>query len=208
MQGHIAKRGNKYSIVIDIGRGPVTKKRRQKRVSGFTSEKKARAAMNEMIVDLNRGTYDEPTNDSFGKYLEDWLKHKEVRVATSTYEHYKSYVDNHIKLALGHHKIQDLKPMTLQEFYDSLLKNNKLSRRSVHHIHRIISNCLNFGVKMGEIKTNVSTVDPIRVPKREQQYWNVDEVNVFVEALCFASNKSRIMQRKIENYASPLFYFY
>src|SRR5690625_4521169 len=139
--------------------------------------------MNEMIVDLNRGTYDEPTNDSFGKYLEDWLKHKEVRVATSTYEHYKSYVDNHIKLALGHHKIQDLKPMTLQEFYDSLLKNSKLSRRSVHHIHRIISNCLNFGVKMGEVKTNVSTViDPIRVPKRDQQYWNVDEVNTFVEA--------------------------
>jgi hypothetical protein len=40
MKGHIEKRGSKYSFVIDIGRDPVTIKRRQKRVSGFTSEKK------------------------------------------------------------------------------------------------------------------------------------------------------------------------
>src|SRR5690625_3154250 len=127
MRGSIQKRGNKYSFVIDIGRDPVTKKRRQKRVSGFTSKKKARKAMNEMINELNKGTYVEPTNETFGKYLDDWLKHKEVRVATSTYEYYKSYVDNHIKPALGHHKTQNLKPMILQEFYDSLLQNSKLS---------------------------------------------------------------------------------
>src|SRR5690625_1706121 len=183
MRGSIQKRGNKYSFVIDIGRDPVTKKRRQKRVSGFTSEKKARAEMNEMIVDLNRGTYVEPTNETFEKYIDDWLNHKEMRVATSTYEHYKSYVNNHIKPSLGHHKMQDLKPMILQEFYDSLLRNSHLSKRSVHHIHRIINNCLNYAVKMGEINTNVSTVvDPIKVPRTEQKYWNVDEVNTFVEA--------------------------
>lgn len=183
MRGHISKRGNKYSFVIDIGRDPVTKKRRQKRVSGFTSEKKARKAMTEMIAEINRGTYVEPTNETFGKYLTDWLNHKEKRVAYSTYRHYKSFIDNHIDPALGHIKIQDLRPMTLQNFYDSLLENNKLSNRSIHHINRIITNCLNFGVKMGEIQTNVaSAVEPVKVPRIEQQYWNVDEVNTFLES--------------------------
>lgn len=183
MRGHISKRGNKYSFVIDIGRDPVTKKRRQKRVSGFTSKKKAREAMTEMIAEINRGTYVEPTNETFGKYLDDWLIHKGKRVAYSTYRHYKSYIDNHIEPALGHIKIQDLRPMLLQNFYDSLLESSKLSNRSIHHIHRIINNCLNFGVKMGEIQTNVAAaIEPVKVPKVEQEYWNVDEVNTFIES--------------------------
>lgn len=136
-----------------------------------------------MIADINRGTYVEPTNETFGKYLSDWLSHKEKRVAYSTYRHYKSYIENHIDPALGHIKIQDLRPMMLQNFYDSLLDDGKLSRRSIHHIHRIITNCLNFGVKMGEIQTNIaSAVEPVKVAKNEQQYWNVDEVNKFLES--------------------------
>lgn len=182
MRGHIAKRGNKYSFVIDIGRDPVTKKRRQKRVSGFTSEKKARKAMVDMMAELNRGTYVEPTNETFGKYLMSWLNHKEKRVAYSTYTHYRSYIINHIEPALGYLKMQDLRPMHLQRFYDALLDKDSLSKRSVHHIHRIITNCLNMAVKMGEIQTNIATVaDPVRVSKIEQRFWNVEEVNNFLE---------------------------
>lgn len=183
MEGHIEKRGKKYSFVVDIGRDPVTKKRKQKRVSGFTSEKKARKAMIDMISDLNNGTYTEPTNATFEKYMTTWLDHKEKRVTYGTYSHYHSYATNHIIPAIGHIKMQDLRPIQLQNFYDSLLADNKLSRRSIHHIHRIISNCLNMAVKMGEIQTNIaSVVEPVKVPKTEQNYWDVDEVNTFIES--------------------------
>lgn len=133
MKGHIEKRGNKYSFVIDIGRDPVTKKRKQKRVSGFTSEKKARAAMNEMIVELNRGGYVEPTTETLGDYLDNWLKHKRKRVVHSTYLHYKGNINNHIKPAIGDIRVHELNARQVQRFYDSFL-DNKLSERSVHHI--------------------------------------------------------------------------
>lgn len=55
MLGHIVKRGKKYSFVIDLGRDPVTKKRKQKRVSGFASQKKARKAMIDKIAEINKG---------------------------------------------------------------------------------------------------------------------------------------------------------
>lgn len=182
MQGHIKKRGNKYSFVIDIGRDPVTKKRKQKRVSGFTSEKKARKAMIDMIADINKGGYVEPTNKRLGEYLDEWLKHKEKRVQYGTYLYYKGYINNHIKPALGSTRMQDLKPMQLQMFYDGLLESDKLSERSIHHIHRIISNALNLGVRMGEVQRNIATaVDPVKVTKKELAYWNVEEVNQFLE---------------------------
>lgn len=183
MRGHIEKRGNKYSFVVDIGRDPVTKKRRQKRVSGFTSERKARKAMIDMISEINNSTYSEPTEKTFGEYMTEWLAHKEKRVTNGTYNHYKTYAVNHIIPGIGHIKMKDLRPRHLQDFYDALLDNTKLSRRSIHHIGRIISNCLNSAVKMHEIQTNVaSVVGAVTVPKTEQMYWDVDEVNKFIES--------------------------
>lgn len=183
MRGHINKRGNKYSFVVDIGRDPVTKKRRQKRMSGFTSEKKARAAMTDMISELNKGLYVEPTNQTFEVHLNQWLSHKKNRVSYGTFTFYDANVRNHIIPALGHIKMQDLRPVHIQDFYDSLLASDTLSRRTVHHIHRIISNCLNMAVRMGELQTNIAAVvEPIRVPRVEQKYWDADEVETFVEA--------------------------
>lgn len=183
MQGRIEKRGNKYSYIIDIGRDPVTKKRKRKRVSGFESERKARKAMIDMMADINKGGYVEPTNKRFNEYLDDWLAHKKNRVAYSTYLHYEGYIKNHIKPALGDNKVQDLKPLQIQLFYDSLLDAGTLSERSIHHIHRIISNALNLGVRLGEIQRNVATaVDPVPVKKKELEYWDIDDVNKFIDS--------------------------
>lgn len=180
MKGHIEKRGNKYSFVIDIGRDPVTKKRKQKRVSGFTSEKKARAAMNEMIVELNRGGYVEPTTETLGDYLDNWLEHKRKRVVHSTYLHYKGNINNHIKPAIGDIRVHELNARQVQRFYDSLL-DNKLSERSVHHIHRILSNALDYGAKLGDINKNVAkAAEPARVRKKEMEYWPIESLSKFI----------------------------
>lgn len=183
MRGSIIKRGNKYSFVIDIGRDPVTKKRKQKRVSGFTSEKKARKAMIDTIAELNKGKYVEPTTLNVSNYLENWLRFKEKRVAHSTYLHYESYIDNHVKPALGNIKVADLTTHQVEEFYDSLLENEVLSPRSIHHIHRILSNAIGRGATIGEIPRNImEAVEPVRVPKNEMKSWSMDEVNTFLKA--------------------------
>lgn len=182
MRGHIRKRGSKYTFVIDIGRDPVTKKRKQKRISGFTSEKKARKAMIDMISQLNKGEYVEPTNDTLGNYLDSWLSHKKKRVAHSTYIHYQSYVLNHIKPALGHIRLFDLNARQIQQFYDSLLEEGSLSQRSMHHIHRILSNAIESGVRIGDIQRNVvKAAAPVKVRKKEMNYWNIETLNRFLE---------------------------
>ena len=182
MQGHIIKRGNKYSFVIDIGRDPITKKRKQKRVSGFTSGKKARKAMIDKIAEINKGNYVEPVNETLEKYLTDWLNGKEKRVSYGTYLHYKSYINKHIIPAIGHIKIADLKPRQIQDFYDALLGQEVLSNRSIHHIHRILSNALESGAKIGDIQRNIAkAVDPASVPKHEMKYWSMEVVHGFLE---------------------------
>ncbi|MBP1917223.1 integrase [Lederbergia galactosidilyticus] len=181
MKGHIVKRGDKYSFVIDIGRDPVTKKRKQKRVSGFTSERKARKAMIDMIAELNKGTYVEPTVKKLGDYLKDWLKFKEKRVVHSTYLHYEGYINNHVIPALGNVKVADLTTRQVESFYESLLDNEVLSPQSIHHIHRILSNAIGRGARIGELPRNImKAVEPVKVPKIEMKYWNMKELNQFL----------------------------
>ncbi|HLS10431.1 site-specific integrase [Lentibacillus sp.] len=182
MKGSIIKRGNKYSFILDIGKDPVTKKRKQKRVSGFTSKKKAQKAMNEMIADLQRGTYIEPSSETLDEYLDRWLQHKKTRVSPSTYEFYASYINNHIKPALGNIKLFDLKPRDVQMFFDGLLEKGDLSKRSIHHIHRILSNALDSGLKAGDIQHNAAkAVEPAKVAKKEMKYWDMDTLRQFID---------------------------
>lgn len=181
MRGSLEKRGNKWSFVIDIGRDPVTKKRRQKRVSGFTSEKQAKREMIKMINELNDGKYVEPTNKNLEQYLTDWLRFKEKRVAYSTFLQYESYTNNHIIPALGHLKVTDLTTAKVEEFYDSLLDNEILAEQSIHHVHRILSNAIKRGQTIGEIPRNVmEAVEPVKVPRNEMEYWDMETLNTFL----------------------------
>lgn len=55
MKGYFRKRGEKWSFTIDIGRDPLTGKRKQKTVSGFKTKKEAERACNELIHQFNTG---------------------------------------------------------------------------------------------------------------------------------------------------------
>lgn len=183
MRGHISKRGSRYSFVIDIGRDPITKKRKQKRVSGFRTKKEAIQAMNKMINELQNGTYVEPSNETLAEFIESWLEHKKTTVSDSTYDFYESYTNNHIVPALGNVKLKDIKPITIQNFYNSLVKNSGLSLHSVAHVQRITRIILNHAVRLKVIRENpASDIDIVKVPKKEQNVWTKDQVDKFIEA--------------------------
>jgi len=54
MRGSVIKRGKKYSIVFDVGRDPVTGKRKQKRISGFATRKEAEAALANYVAEVQK----------------------------------------------------------------------------------------------------------------------------------------------------------
>ncbi|WP_188858932.1 Arm DNA-binding domain-containing protein, partial [Oceanobacillus indicireducens] len=57
MRGHIAKKGNRYYIVVDIG----DEERRQKWLSGYSTKKEAEKDLPRVLNELNDGTYIEPS---------------------------------------------------------------------------------------------------------------------------------------------------
>src|SRR5690606_22217738 len=85
--------------------------------------------------------------------------------------------------ALGNVKLKDIKPITIQNFYNSLVKNSGLSLHSVAHVQRITRIILNHAVRLKVIRENpASDIDIVKVPKKEQNVWTKDQVDKFSEA--------------------------
>ncbi|MCM2534960.1 Arm DNA-binding domain-containing protein [Neobacillus pocheonensis] len=60
MRGSIKKDGNSWNVVFDLGKDPVTGKRKQKRKRGFKTKKEAEKYINEQLNAIDKGTYFEP----------------------------------------------------------------------------------------------------------------------------------------------------
>lgn len=181
MRGHIEKRGNKYSFVIEDGKDPVTKKRRQKRYSGFYKKKEVETALTTELEKRHKGAHFELTDQTIEQFMNEWLDYAESRVEYSTYNYYRGYVENRINPIIGHNKVIDMLPEDFEEFYDYL--DEEVSRQTIHHIHSILVNAFNYGINHAKIAINTASASkPPKVKKNEMDYWTPEEVTAFLES--------------------------
>jgi len=72
---------------------------------------------------------------------------------------YEAIVENHLIPALGHILLKQLIPQAIQGYYVKACE--KLSARTVHHQHRVLSEALKYGVRQGYLGKNpCELVDP------------------------------------------------
>lgn len=164
MRGHIRKRGTKWAFVLDLDKDPVTQKRKQKWFSGYNSEKEAEAALAETITQLNKNTFVLPDKVKFSEYLDYWLNIRKSKLEITTYNNYKSIVDNHIVPELGKMELQKIKPLHIQNYYTK--KEDNLSQKSLQHHHRLLSLALKNAVGWQMIPNN--PCDHVEAPSPEK----------------------------------------
>ncbi len=75
MLGHVRKRRT-WEFIVDIGRHPLTGRRRQKSKSGFATKKEAESALRELIRYIEGGGDPCPERISLAAYLYRWLEYQ------------------------------------------------------------------------------------------------------------------------------------
>lgn len=139
--------------------------RRQAKRRGFRTKAEAQAALDELRVDVRRGTYVAPARQTLAEFLEeDWLPAIRSTVAPSTFESYSRYVKLHVIPRVGGVRLQFLDPGVLNKLYSDLLADGRrdgkpggLSPRTVRYIHTIIGRALREAVAWGRIARNPAT---------------------------------------------------
>src|SRR2546425_838709 len=129
--------------------------RRQKWTSGFRTRKEAEAALTQTLRELDRGEYSEPSKQTVGEYLQDWLPSIRSTVRASTWRSYASVLTLHVVPRIGHLELRKLDASRLNTLYGMLLERGRadgrggLSPRTVRYIHTVLHRALRDAVRRG-----------------------------------------------------------
>jgi integrase len=175
--------------VVDVA-PPGSKKRDQRRGSGYATKAEAVAAAAELQVSKAHGSYVEPSKRTLGQYLEAWLVAGcGGHIRGSTLRHYRQAIDLHIVPRIGHLPLQGLTRLDIKAWCEELRRTgNKrtaggpLSPKSVHDYFIALRAALEDARLDGLIRTNpaagVYTLP--RHHRPEMLTWTVEELRAFL----------------------------
>lgn len=186
MRGTIKKRGDKYVIIVTVGK-KLNKDGKlipdQKWIT-CNSKKEAEVKLTEIVNQVNNNEYVPDSKLTVGEWLQRWL---DVYVMNSskkkmrTKESYKNIIENHLIPALGNIRLQKLKPIDIQNYYNSSPLSDKT--KSIHQA------TLYQALKVAMIQEGLIKVNPAELVAEkpsgkkithEMQTWNKVEVKQFL----------------------------
>jgi hypothetical protein len=151
--GHVEDRKLSWRIVIELGRENSKRDRIYKSVKkkDYKTRASAERLMNRTMIELEQGTYVEPSGMTLSEYLNKWLDFAKTSLEYKTYVRYKGIIDNYYKPELGFTKLENLKPLKIQEHYLWLESQEEgcpgLSANTVRKHHNLLHKALGQAIK-------------------------------------------------------------
>jgi integrase len=196
--GSVTKRGNTWAYIVDLGRDPVTGKRRQKWVGGFGSREEAERAF-DAAVEANAGNigsdgsyrlWEAPSHSTLSQFFDRWIEAQALALRPTTIKSYSDCFGWHVRPHLGHLEMRKITAPQIQSLYLKLMENGRrygdggLSPTTVRYVHRVLKKMFSDGIAWGVIpRTPMVAVVAPRVPWKEMQVWPVEEVRRFLRAV-------------------------
>src|SRR5882724_9937100 len=182
MRGSVVKRGNTWSYVVDVGRDPVSGRRRQRWKGGFATKREAEKALARAWAAVGAGEVADAGQLTVGAYFDEWLAGHVPTLKPSTAKSYREVVQWYVKPRLGRVKLVDLNALLIRSLYAELLANGgrrrsaELSPATVAVVHRVLRKALNDAVLWGLlVRSPLVGVKPPRRDAPEMHAWTPDE---------------------------------
>lgn len=147
------------------GVDPKTGKQIQKSVYGKT-QKEVRSKLNQILVEIETGTYLEPSLMTVAEWLDIWLKDYIPNVKPSTVKSYQDHVRLNIKPYIGQIKLKKLTAPMVQSMYNDLLREKGLSPKTVKNVHGVLHRAMDQCVRLGYLRTH--PLDAVTLPRIEK----------------------------------------
>ncbi|MFC1938525.1 tyrosine-type recombinase/integrase [Chloroflexota bacterium] len=181
MRGSIRSKGkNSWQIQIYTGTGPDGKPRRHfETIRGRKGD--AQRRLTELLSSLDKGVYTPPGRLTVAEHLKQWLDgYVKTNCSQRTFDSHRSIIECHLLPALGHLQLKQLQAPTIQSYYGKACE--KLSPRSVHYQHRVLSQSLKYAVRQGYLGRNpCELVDPPKWKGKAMRTLTPAEVEVLFD---------------------------
>ena len=182
MKGYVRKRGNTWSYTVDIGKDPISGKRKQKTQSGFKTKKEAQAALAELNNSVDKGLYIEPHKKIFKEFAMEYVNSiYKNKVKASTFERTVSLLNNQILPWFKEIKLDDIDPFVVNRFYAEK-KEEGLSSAYVRRMHEILKMLLKTAYRYDFLMKDIGArIDPPQLIQKKMDVWSVQQVNDFLK---------------------------
>jgi integrase len=180
MKGHLRERSpGRWAIVLDVQ--DITTGRRKRRWHSFSGTKRqAQLECARLIAELQNGIAIEPERLTVAAFLDRWVEYIRPQVAPKTFERYASIVRANIKPAIGSVMLLKLQPITISTAYSAALA--RLAPRTVHHMHRVLSQALKQAVRWRLLPRNpCDDCDPPKIERRDMKVWDIATITTALE---------------------------
>jgi integrase len=141
-------------VTFPTGKG---EKRDRKYEYGISEEEATQKAY-ALVYQYEQGEYIRPRKDSLISFLYDYHKICSTKWEETTRSLYKLYITAHFEPYFKQTKLIDIKPITLDKFYNSKLEGSNtekpLSVNTVKKLNTFLSGAFTYAVKNGMIKSN------------------------------------------------------
>lgn len=147
------KRPGYWEVRADVGRDPVSGRRRQKS-HGFhaATRREAEKEKRRFLAEVDAGRH-RSSEESFGALLEAWYAGRLSGWSPTTAERNRSILDKHILPALGGKPLSKLRPADLDRFYGKLTAAGQ-APASIRKAHAIMRSALNLGERWEWVDRN------------------------------------------------------
>ena len=169
MRGSIQRKGNIYYAVVAVNG-------KRKWVKGGITKKAAQKKLNEILPEIDQGTYRELTKATFKEFSEVWLKnHAEPGVKPSTLAGYRDIIKRLLDPAFGRYSMPDIVTGHLQAFVAERLK--VVSAKTVINEIVVMKEMFRHALRWGYLKHNPAEyVDRPRSVKPDIEILSPEEV--------------------------------
>ena len=99
-------------------------KRRQPRIGPYRTEKEAKAALVEVLGQVQDNRHASDRNMRLGQYLDRWLAWREAEVKPSTLESYREAFSLYCRPALGHMRLADIRDSHVRDVHAAMRRLN------------------------------------------------------------------------------------
>ena len=142
--------------------------RQKRRTVTAKTKSELLSKMREITRALEDGTYAGANRITVSEWMAEWYDTYEKRkVKPYTASAYRGIIKNHINPAIGHIRLQQLRNVDIQRFYNALLDGG-LSAKTIKNIDAVLSKGLNDAIKQGLIVQNPRNIN-IELPKQQRR---------------------------------------
>lgn len=197
MRGTIVRprgRRRSWGVVVELSRDPATGRRRQHWKGGFKTRQDAQTHLNEILPQVQQGTYAPPSKELVRDFLTRWLRdYAASAVRPTTFASYDMICRKHLSPALGEVPLSQLTPAAIQGYFSRKLRGRKddsgkwlerpLTSTTVRHHAMLLHKALATAVMEGALPANpVDRVKPPPVRVVEMQTLDIERAKLFLVA--------------------------